>query len=417
MKSVSRIALGVALALGGASVVATAPAAAQKSKPAAEQPQQRQFKLSKEERAALEPLRAAVAAQQWDAALAALPAAQAAAQGTDAKYFVADIMLRIGLGKQDVPMQAQAIDAIIASGGAPAGDLPTLYRNQGALAAQAGNRQKAEAAFTKASELLPNEPEILIDLAKVKNDLRKPQEAVQLLERAIEVKKASGQPVHESWYKYALKLAFDGRMAPQSVKLSRALIAAYPTKENWRDALLIYRDVNTLDKDSTLDLLRLGRVSGALAGERDWYELAELLDNAALLAEAKAVLDEGAAQKMVDLNKAVFRDLHNKVKNRLAGDRASLPGEEAKAMAAANGVLALRIGDAWMGYGEYARSAALFRAAATKGGVDPNVANMRLGIALALGGDKAGAEAAFRSVTGARADVAAFWLAWLAKRA
>jgi hypothetical protein len=89
MKSVSRIALGVALVLGGASVVATAPAEAQKKKKQQAQPAQpaaRVLKLSKEERAALQPLQAAITAKDWATAAAALPAAQAAAQGADAKY-------------------------------------------------------------------------------------------------------------------------------------------------------------------------------------------------------------------------------------------------------------------------------------------------------------------------------------------
>ena len=411
MKSVSRIALGVALVLGGASVVATAPAIAQNQAP------QREFKLSKEERAAFQPVQEAVNAKNWSAAAAALPAAQAAARGADARYVVGRFQLEVGLGLNNVQMQAQGIDTLIASGGVPAADLPMLYRNQGALAHTAGQRQKAADAFAKYVELMPNDPEGLLKLAQTRADERKTAEAIQLVQRAIAVRTAAGQAADESWYKYALKLAFDAKQPAQSAELARTLVAAYPTRENWRDALLIYRDLGGLDDAAKLDLLRLMRASNALAGERDWFDLAFDLNKAGLPAEANAVLEEAGAQKMVDLSKPTFRDLFRATGARLSGDRASLAGEATKANAAAAGTLALKIADAYAGYKDYAKAVPLYRAALQKGSVDPNTVNTRLGIALAQSGDRAGAEAAFRAVTGPRAELAKFWMAWLARRA
>ena len=62
---------------------------------------------------------------------------------------------------------------------------------------------------------------------------------------------------------------------------------------------------------------------------------------------------------------------------------------------------ARRTADAYYGYGQYAKAAALYRAALQKGGEDPNLVNLRLGIALAQAGNRAEAETAFRAVTGA----------------
>ena len=50
-----------------------------------------------------------------------------------------------------------------------------------------------------------------------------------------------------------------------------------------------------------------------------------------------------------------------------------------------------------------------------KGG-DAGLANLRLGMALARSGDKAGATAALNAVTGANADIARYWLMWLATK-
>jgi len=414
MKLVSRFALGAALVIGGGATVATAPADAKKK----EEPAKPAVQLSKEERAALMPLQTAVTAKDWAAARAALPAAEAGATSGDAKRYLGYMLLQVGLGVNDETMQARAVDAIIASGTTPAADLPQLYQNQAALALRLSppNPQKAEAALTRLSELTPNDPEVLVNLAKVKSDLRKPMEALPLIDRAIAAKKATGQPVDVSWYRYALKIAYDGKRSPEALKITRDLISAYPTKENWRDSLLIYRDVTNLDKASNIDLLRLMRATKSLTGERDWFELAEALDNGGLPGESKAVLEEGSSLKMVDLNKPVFRELLRTTSGRIAADRASLGAAESKAMAAATGQLALNTGDAYMGYGDYAKAVALYRAALSKGSVDTNLVNLHLGMALAQSGDRAGAEAAFRAVSGSRSDIAGYWLIFLPQR-
>jgi len=72
----------------------------------------------------------------------------------------------------------------------------------------------------------------------------------------------------------------------------------------------------------------------------------------------------------------------------------------------------LRIGDRFYGMGNYSRAAEVYRQAISKG-VDPNVGNLHLGMALARSGDKAGATAAFKAVTGARAEIAKFWLVYV----
>jgi tetratricopeptide (TPR) repeat protein len=120
------------------------------------------------------PVQNAITAKDWATAQAGLPAAVAAAQGADARYAVGRFQLEIGLGTSNVAMQAQGLDNLIASGQVPATELGVIYRNQGVLANNAGNKAKAEAAFAKAAELSPNDPEALISLAQVKNDLKKP---------------------------------------------------------------------------------------------------------------------------------------------------------------------------------------------------------------------------------------------------
>jgi len=405
-----------------ASVVAAAFAAApawSQSAATATKPATAPMDITKEERAALLPVQQAIKAQDWAAAKAALPAAVQAARSPDAQYAIGRFELEIGLGANNVAMQARGLDHLIASGRVPATDLPVIYRNRAVLANNAGDKRGAETAFAKVVALTPRDPEALVSLAQVKKDLNKLPEAVELMQRAIDIKRAAGTPVDETWYKYTLKLAYDGRsdarLRQAAQTLSRQLIAVYPTKDNWRDALLILRDTAGLDAAAELDLLRLMRASGALAGERDWYDLAQGLASAGNYAEAKAVLDDGIAKRTIDPKKAAFAELLGAVGARLGGAREALSGDEAKAMAAANGALALKAGDAWEGHGDHARAIALYRAALRKGGVDADAVNTHLAVALLASGDRAGAESLFKSLKGSRKEVGAFWVLWLHK--
>ena len=81
--------------------------------------------------------------------------------------------------------------------------------------------------------------------------------------------------------------------------MARSLVAAYPSQVNWRDALLVYRDVAAAgDAELRLDIGRLMRASGALAGERDYLEAAQVLTTTSP-GEAKIFLDEGVSRQML----------------------------------------------------------------------------------------------------------------------
>jgi tetratricopeptide (TPR) repeat protein len=406
MKLVSSLALATALLLG--SSVLAAPAVAAPKKEEAPKPT-----FSDAERKALAPLQTAVNAKDWEAAKAALPAAQAAAQGPDAKYVLGQFMLNIGVGANDEGLQSQAIDTMIESGKVAPADLPRYYQNQGVFATKAKNYAKAEAAFGKVLEANPNDSATILNLAQLKLEQKKNSEALPLLERVIQVQEAAGQKPQEVIYKYALQLNLDAKNEARSQALSHKLLTAYPTAANWKIALDIYQRSPSLDRGSELDLLRLKRASKSLAQGMEYLALAQQLDMAGLPGEAKSVLDEAVAAGKLTTKDPGYVELMRTIGPRYAGDRASLNGEEARAMSAATGSLALKLGDAFASYGDYAKATALYRAALSKGGVDANVVNTRLGIALASSGDRTGAEAAFKAVTGPRAELANLWVAWL----
>ena len=414
MNSAFRTALMAALLLGASALTIAEPASGQKNKGQAAQPR---LKLDKAERTAVAPLQAAVAARNWAGATAALPTAQAGARTSIARYVVARLQLQIGLETQNVGMQSQAIDTMVSSGVAEASELPALLQNQAALVARGGDLKRTEAAYTRLIESDPNNVQAMVDLARIKVDLRKPFDAAPLVDRAIALREAAGQKPPESWYTYGLRLAVDNKQAPQANRIGVRLAAAYPSPENWRDVLMGYSDLAQPGQPTGLDVWRLMRASRALAGERDYSAYAQAASSAGLAAEAKAVLDEGVSKRMVDPAKAGFKELIASSGKKASADRAGLSAKQSAAMAAATGSAALSAGDSYFGYGDYAAAATLYRAAIQKGGADAGAANVRLGAALALAGQRTEAEAHLRTITGPGAELAAYWLAWLRRPA
>jgi tetratricopeptide (TPR) repeat protein len=406
--------LGVGAVVAAAVLVSAMPAASQQPAPALVP---RQYSLTKVERAALLPFQTAVQARNTAAATAALPAARLGANGADAKYVYGTLLLQLGRDTANRQMQIEAIETILASGVADQADLPHYYGVLANLALDLAQMKKAENALVRLLEVNPNNIDALMLLGDMRSRQKRPAEALALFDRAIQLRKASGQPVSEHWYKVALKNAFDANLVPQTIKAGRDLITAYPSKENWRDVLLDYRDVARPPLDIDVDTLRLLRFTGALAGERDYELLAKTLNDNGLAGEAKAVLDEGVDSNMVDSAKAPFKDLRSSTGAKATKERKGLSAAEKSALAAAAGSDAVKVGDAYFGYGDYAKAVSLYRAALQKGGVDPNLVQTRLGLALARSGQKHEAQMAFTAINGQRADLASFLLLWLAQGA
>ncbi len=194
------------------------------------------------------------------------------------------------------------------------------------------------------------------------------------------------------------------------------LVKAYPTPTNWRNVLYIYREFAKADDQGNLDTLRLMQTVGALNGERDYAEFTELLLSKGLPGEAKTVVADGVAKGMLAPGKGHMAEYNKDIAAKIGPDRAALPGIDKEARAATTGKVAMGQGDAYFGYGDYAKAAEFYRLALSKGSVDANTANLRLGASLARGGDKAGAATAFQAVQGGtRAPLAQYWLISLGK--
>lgn len=426
MKLVSKMAVALALT-AGVSGIALQPAVAQKKGKAAAAPAAYSPKLSKEFRAAAQPLQKALEAKDFATAKSLLPAATTAATEADDKFYLGQFKLQIGLGTQDRALQKEAINDVLNSGSpGAAADVGKFSFFAGQFAYQdkdyatAVQRLSQARAAGYAPKDANGQPTRDIDLMLAEANFRanKITDGLAGLETAINEEKAAGRKAPAEWYQRAASVAYQAKLMPEVAKWTRMQIVDYPTPDNWRSALVIYSDSQKMDDQTNLDLMRLQRAAGALSGERDYFEYALLADKVGLPGEAKSVVDEGLAKGSFNKSSKAINEIGTLAGSRVAGDKASLPAAEKSAASAANGKIALSTADAYFGYGDYAKAAELYKLALQKGGVDTNIANLRLGMALARAGQKDAARQAFGLVTvGQRAEIAKFWTLWLDQQA
>jgi hypothetical protein len=417
MKSISSLAVVAALLVAGGATADPALAQKKKKQPeAAAASTEWKAKITKEEAVALKPLETAVNAKDWAAAQAALPAAEAGAKSADARFFVAQFIYLIGSGTNNAALQTRGLDAMIASGGGDPTRQATLYKAQGQMAAQAKDYAKAEAAYARYAQLAPNDPEAATFQTELKFLQGKHAEVVPAVQQMIRQREAAGQQVPETLYQLGLQSASNAKMWPEATSLARTLVAKYPNQKNWRNALLLFRR-SSPQGPALLDMLRLMRATKTLDSSDEYLAYADLAARGRFYSEARGVLEEGFASGKLARSNRDASAILTEVGGRIAGDLPAIQGLEPRARSGANGELSLQLAEGYYGHGQYAKATEFYRLALQKGGVDASHVNSRLGMALALAGQRAEAETALKAVTGPRSALASYWLLWLGQRA
>ena len=429
MKLITTSAIALAAAITAAPAVAQyTPPAAQNQTPqvqdrAQNQPQTTQevtdapvdpskIKISRGAAKALRELQQAVNANDVANIPARLAAAKAAATTPEDRYVIGQLQLKAALAAKDNAAASAAVDAIATSGLVGGTQVADLYSAVGVNFYNAKQYAQAAALFQKASSLKPQSAEPLKLLAEAQHIQGRPAEGAATLAKALQLSAAAGQRAPEDLYKRALAMAYDAK-SPLAVELGRQWIAAYPGPDSWRNAIAIYRNISQQDVEGTLNLLRLMRAAGALTSSADYSLYATAAAEQSNFNEAQAVIDEGLANKRIDSSNSVIRDTIAGLKAKPKATEADL---EAAAKTAQSPLALIRIGDRYFGMGQYAKAAEIYRQALSRPGVDKDIANLHLGMALARAGDKAGATAALNAVGGARAEVAKYWLIFVQRQ-
>lgn len=369
-------------------------------------PSGREVVLSPKASAAIVELQTAVRAKDAAATRSKLAVAQREAKSADEKYLVAMLQNQAAMDANDLDGIKRSIEAIAASGSQDATDVASRYIDLGKRYRAAGRYAEADALVKQSASVDPGNPAALALMADAKAKAGDKAGAVDLIRQSIAATRAKGQKPPESNYRFAVGNAYESKH-PAAAELAAQWVAAYPAPDSWRTAIQILRATRQSSPAQLADIMRLARTTDALKTEADYHAYADALVKTGQLAEAKAVLAEAGRAPGVDVTKQQFKDVAAKAAKAQA--RAAVDAQAQTALAGGSAAALIAAGDALYGQGAYAEAAPLYRAALAKGGD----ANLHLGMALARAGDKAGAEAALKAVTGANKIIADYWLGYV----
>ncbi len=423
MKRISTAVLAVALMGGATGAIVAMPALAkdkkEDAKPAPTGPQ-----VSKEFFAVFDKGRKALAANDIAGTFAAANEAEPLAKSDDEKYYLA--LLRYSAAQKQVEASAAAsngsadptpmiapLEAIIANPKTPADKRPDFEFDRGTMAYNAKDFALAVKMFSAAQQHGSTQKLLPLYLAKAKVSSGDVPGGLADLGKL-----ADSGTQDEDIYKWGVQTSAQRGLKPETTAWLKRWMTAYPTAKTWRDALYYYGlsggSINKLVKRERVDLYRLLRQVNALADQAVYADYGQNVMDIGLPDETKAIILEGRTKGKIPAGDSLTTSLLASANTQITAE-GSFTALEAKATASPTGALSAQTGDAYLGRGEYAKAATLYKQALTKGGVAADEVNTHLGIALALSGDKEGARAAFGAVApaGNRGDIAAFWLLWL----
>jgi Flp pilus assembly protein TadD len=325
-------------------------------------------------------------------------AALAVAKTPTDRYFIYQLQLKPYLAAKNDPALLSALEGVISTGVPTGTELNSLVSTAARMSFNLNNNDKALQYINQLLATDPNNAEAYVIRGEINNRTKKYSEAVADLRKAVELDRAAGKPADAKLEKRALAIAYNNRL-PVAKDLAMAQLKSAPTTENWRTAIKLAEQLGNHQAGDKVDLFRLQRATKSLEGEGDYFPYVDGLISKGLPGEAKVVLEEAFAAGKLDKSKPIWRDMYNSAVTRNAADK-SAPN-----------------GDVYLGRGDYAKAASAYRADVGKGGAAADIANLRLGIALANAGDKAGATAALNAVKGQRASIAQMWLVYLSTQA
>jgi hypothetical protein len=179
------------------------------------------------------------------------------------------------------------------------------------------------------------------------------------------------------------------------------LVTYYPNPAGW--ANLMQTLFASRNDAAAFNAYRLATDVGAMRTGDDYTEMAQRALEKGLPGEALTTLEAAFARKVFTDKRDIDRNtrLLNTTKERAAADRASLAKQDRDAAAGKSADADLRVGQAFMSYGQYPQAVTAIRRGIAKGNAtDPSEAQLILGIALLKSGNKAEAGRVLRAVKG-----------------
>jgi tetratricopeptide (TPR) repeat protein len=249
-------------------------------------------------------------------------------------------------------------ETALATGAVSAKDKASMTRTLFSIAAVTGQFQKSidyGEEMVDAGVAAPNDVAIIAQGYYQMNDCRS---TATWADKAIAVARKAGEVPKENLFLFKLKCAADAADNQGMIPILVDLIRLGNKPRDWNTLLRIERQYER-DDHNTLMLYRIMYDTGAMTVGTDYIEMAQLLGDASLPAEAQSILEKAMASGLInDQQKERTTRLLNSFKTRADADR----NVQARSATGAGGNLAgdfdLKLGEIYYGSGDYQNSMA-----------------------------------------------------------
>jgi hypothetical protein len=363
---------------------------------------------------ALQPAEEMIKAKKFQEALLAIAEAERIPDRTPFEnYFIDRLRGAAALGAGDTALAARSLEASIASGRLSPQEQLSFIRALVGIHFKAGDYPKAAtwaARYFKDGGTDVQQRSVLIRALYLSDNCA---EAVKELRIDVEASEKAGPPPQEQLQ--MLLGCYSKMNDPAGVAFALdKLLAYYPTKEYWSDAIRRVEAKPGFADGLALDALRLRQATGTLTSASQYLAMAQLALKAGLPAEAKRAADQGFAAGV--LGTGPDADAERRVRDvaarQMADDEKLLVQNAKDATAAKDGVGLVNVGFALVTTGQYDKGIAMMEQGIARGGLRrPDDVRLHLAIAYLAGGQKAKAVETFKSVQGGdgTAELARLW--------
>jgi hypothetical protein len=247
----------------------------------------------------------------------------------------------------------QAYEAALATGAYSPEDAAKTTRMLFRLTA--GNQQYAKAAeygkqVAESGAASPDDLAILSQLYFLQKDCKS---SGQWADKAAAAFRKAGEAPKENLYQFKLQCASDAGDTPGMAAATVDLIRLTNKTNYWNTLLRIERQEER-DDHNTLMLYRVMYDTGSMTSGSDYIEMAQLLGDAALPAEAETVLEKATSAGLIkDEQKERTTRLVNSFKSRAEADKKGLAQLDAEANKNPAGELDVKLGEVYFGFGDY----------------------------------------------------------------
>jgi hypothetical protein len=321
---------------------------------AAEKEQQISRGIAKEMTAAQKALQA----NQWQEALKNLDAAEAKANDKppltpfDMKtihYFKAFANVKLN----NLKAAQTEFEKALATGAASAEEKAQYTKTLFGIAASTQQFQKAIDYGKEMSDAGSATPNDLAIIAQSYFQLKDCKNSAVWVDKAVAASRKAGEAPKENLYLFKLQCASDASDNAAMIPVLTDLIKLNNKSSYWNTLLRIERQ-DERDDHNTLMLYRVMYDTNAMTVGSDYVEMAQLLGDAALPAEAQAVLEKAMAAGLItDAQKERTNRLLNSFKTRADSDKKGQTQFDAEAKKSPAGELDVKLGEVYYGLGDY----------------------------------------------------------------